>query len=203
MSKTPTVVLVGSCALLVFSFVLIGVGFADVDEIDVEREALFKGTSGTVQVEEFGSYSIFVNDQYTCDETTVSISDENYEYFNEECDEVFDETGWRAIGVMSTDTDGVLDVQANHEILIIDDIVYLSEGGLAVMGGGLLCCFSIIGVIIGLVLMTRKKPTTVMMVQHPGQLQNFQQMPLTQSVPSGVPQEEEVQEPVWNFPENP
>jgi hypothetical protein len=71
------------------------------------------------------------------------------------------------------------------------------------MGGGLLCCFSIIGVIIGLVLMTRKKPTTVMMVQHPGQLQNFQQMPLTQSVPSGVPQEEEVQEPVWNFPENP
>ena len=203
MSKTPTVVLVASCAFLVLSFVLVGVGFADVDEIDVESEALFKGTTGTVQVEEFGTYSIFVNDDYSCEETTVSITDEDYEYFNEECDEVFDETGWRAIGIMSSDADGVLNVQANHEIIIVDDMIYLSEGGFAVLGGGALCCISLIGIIIGVILMSRKKPTTIMMVQHPGQLQNFQQMPFNPSVQPETPPEQEGQEPVWNFPKNP
>ena len=104
---------------------------------------------------------------------------------------------------MSSDADGVLNVQANHEIIIVDDMIYLSEGGFAVLGGGALCCISLIGIIIGVILMSRKKPTTIMMVQHPGQLQNFQQMPFNPSVQPETPPEQEGQEPVWNFPKNP
>ncbi len=203
MSKTPTIVLIASSLMLLISFVVMVAGFADVGDIDVESEALFKGTGGAIEVEKDATYTIFVDDGYTCEETTVSISDENYEYFIEECDPVFDEIGWRAIGIMGSDTNSVLDIQANHEILIVDDMVYFSEGGVAVLGGSGLCCFSLIGIIVGIILMTREKPKTVMMIQHPGQFQNFQQMPFTPPTQVETAPEQEVQEPVWNFPKNP
>ena len=96
-----------------------------------------------------------------------------------------------------------LGLNFEYEIIIVDDMIYLSEGGFAVLGGGALCCISLIGIIIGVILMSRKKPTTIMMVQHPGQLQNFQQMPFNTSVQPEAQPGQEGQEPVWNFPKNP
>ena len=195
MSKTPIIILISSVAMLLLSILFIGIGLVDVSEIDVEDEALFRGTSGTLQVTKDGTYTVFVNDEYTCAETTVSISDEEYEYFNEECDSLFDEDGWRAIGVLWSDKDGALDVSSNHEILVIDDWVYVSEGGGAFTVGGGLCCLSVIGLIVGIVMTARSKPTNVVYVQQPLQTDHFGQIQPVQT--------EEEQQPVWNFPKNP
>ena len=157
MSKTPLLVMVGSGVIIVISLMMIGFGTMDVQEIDVESEAIFQGTSGSVSVEEYGIYTIFVNDQFSCDETTVSITDGSTEFFTSECDTLFDEAGWRAIGVMETDLDGELSVTSNHEIIIIDDIVYGFEGAFVMMAGGGLCCIGIIGLVVGIVMASKMK----------------------------------------------
>ena len=139
------------------SLMMIGFGTMGVLEIDVESEAIFQGTSGTFQAETLGGYTVFVNDQFTCEETTVSITNGTDELFVLECVSFFDEEGWRKIGVIDVETLGQLSVTANNEIIIIDDLVYGNEGVFLMMGGGGLCCIGIIGLVIGLVMASKMK----------------------------------------------
>ena len=68
------------------------------------------------------------------------------------------EPGWDMIGYFVPDVDGQLTVEANHEIAIIDDMVYLREGGGSILISGGLCCLGIVGVIISLVILVISKP---------------------------------------------
>ena len=79
---------------------------------------------GTVEIVAYGSYSVYVNSDFSCSDTTVSVYDEEWEYFYKECDPIMNEPGWDMIGYFVPDVDGQLTVEANHEIAIIDDIVY-------------------------------------------------------------------------------
>ena len=131
------------------------------DEIDVEEEAIFTGRTGDVPVLEFGTYSVFVVSDYTCEESEVSIYEEDedmiWEYFFRDCDDILDEDGWVYVGYFSTDFDGSLNVEANRQILIIDDIAYFKEGGGAMLLSLSVCCLGIIGLIIAVtVLITAK-----------------------------------------------
>lgn len=157
MSKAPLFVIVGSGVAIVISLLMIGIGATQIVDIDVESKSIFKGTSGKVTVEGVGIYTIFVNDSFICDETTVTITDGSENYFIAECDRDFDEDGWRAIGVMEPNIDGELSVSSNHEILIIDDIAYADGGGFMMFGGGGLCCIGIIGLVIGIVILSNNK----------------------------------------------
>ena len=180
MSKAPLFVMIGSGIAIVISLMMIGFGGVAVVDIDVESNAIFQGSSGSVLVEEYGTYTIFVNDQYRCDETTVSITDDTTEFFIAECDRDFDEVGWRAIGVMETNLNGELSVSANHEIIIVDDLVYLSEGGGLMLGGGGLCCIGIIGLVIGIVMSFNKNGkggVQHVIIQQPMMQQQYQQPP--------------------------
>ena len=58
---------------------------------------------------------------------------------------------------MEADSNGELSVTANHEIIIVDDIIYASGGGFMMMGGGGLCCIGIIGLVVGIVMVSKKK----------------------------------------------
>jgi hypothetical protein len=183
MSKTPLFVMIGSGIIIVISLLMIGFGTADSMDIDVESNAIFQGTSGSVSVEEYGVYTILVNDNYRCDETTVSITDGTTEFFTTECDRDFDEVGWRAIGVMETNLNGELSVSANHEIIIVDDLIYLTEGGGLFLGGGGLCCIGIIGLVIGIVMAFKQKGKgggQHVIIQQPMQQQPMQQQPMQQ-----------------------
>jgi hypothetical protein len=180
MSKAPLFVMIGSGIVIAISLLMIGIGLADIGDIDVESNAIFQGSSGSVPVEEYGTYTILVNDQYRCDETTVSITDGTTEFFISECDRDFDEVGWRAIGVMETNLNGELSVSANHEIIIVDDLVYFDEGGGLVFGGGGLCCIGIIGLVIGIVMASNKKGkggAQYVIIQQPMMQQQYQQPP--------------------------
>ena len=170
--------MIGSGIAIVISLMMIGFGGVAASEIDVESYAIFQGSSGSVSVEEYGTYTIFVNDQYRCDETTVSITDDTTDFFIAECDRDFDEVGWRAIGVMETNLNGELSVSANHEIIIVNDLVYLSEGGGLMLGGGGLCCIGIIGLVIGIVMSFNKKGkggVQHVIIQQPMMQQQYQQ----------------------------
>ena len=178
MSKAPLFVMIGSGIAIVISLMMIGFGGVAGIDIDVESNAIFQGSSGSVSVEEYGTYTIFVNDQYRCDETTVSITDDTTEFFITECDRIYDEVGWRAIGVMETNLNGELSVSANHEIIIMDDLVYVSEGGGLMLGGGGLCCIGIIGLVIGIVMSFNKKGkggVQHVIIQQPMMQQQYQQ----------------------------
>jgi hypothetical protein len=178
MSKAPLFVMVGSGVIIMISLIMIGSGMIDIQEIDVENEAVFQGTSGTFQAETYGGYTIFVNDQFTCEETTVSITDGTDELFVLECDSVLDEAGWRSIGVIDVETTGQLSVTSNHEIIIVDDVVYLEEGAGLMFGGGGLCCIGIIGLVIGIIMAFNQKGKGGLqhvIIQHPMMQQQYQQ----------------------------
>ncbi len=178
MSKAPFFVIIGSGIAIAISLLMIGFGGVAIVDIDVEGNAIFQGSSGSVPVEKSGIYTIFVNDQYRCDETTISITDGTTEFFISECDRTFDEVGWRAIGVMEPNLNGELSVSANHEIIIVDDIVYISEGGGLMLGGGGLCCIGIIGLVIGIVMAFNKKGkggVQHVIIQQPMMQQQHQQ----------------------------
>ena len=160
MKKVPLYTMIGSGVIILISMIMISIGFADILEIDVENEAIFQGTSGYVSVDEYGTYTIFVNDYYKCDEITISITDGTNEFFTLDCDSALDEDGWRAIGVMETDSNRELSVTSNHEIIIVDDITYAEEGGLMMIGGGGLCCFGLIGLVVGIIMASNQKGKT-------------------------------------------
>ena len=146
---------------IVIATALLRVGSFQIDEIDVEEEAIFTGRNGNVPVVEYGTYSVFVVSDYSCDDVEVSIyvEDEEYvwEYFYQDCDDVFDEEGWIYVGYFNSDVDGSLNVDANRQILIIDDMAYFDEGGGAMLLSLPFCCMGFIGLIISVtVLITAK-----------------------------------------------
>jgi hypothetical protein len=174
--------MIGSGIIIVISLIMIGLGAQDGASIDVENSthAIFQGTSGSVSVEEYGIYTIFVEDHYRCDETTVSITDGTTEFFTSECDSLYNEDGWRAIGVMETDLYGELSVTANHEILIVDDLIYIDEGTKMWLGGGL-CCIGIFGLVVGIVMAFKQKDkggVQHVIIQQP--MMQQQQQPMQQ-----------------------
>ena len=161
-----------SVVSIVLSIAIFGVGTFQMAEIDVEEEAIFTGRSGTVSVENYATYSVFAVSDYTCEDVEVSIyvEDEEYvwEYFYRDCDDVFDEDGWIYVGYFNSDVDGSLNVDANRQILIIDDMAYFDEGGGAMLLSLPFCCMGFIGLIIGVTVLITAKEKVQGTVANPG-----------------------------------
>ena len=155
---------------IVIAAALLRVGSFQIDEIDVEEEAIFTGRNGNVPVVEYGTYSVFVVSDYSCDDVEVSIyvedeEDEEYvwEYFFRDCDEYLNEKGWNYVGYFSSDFEGSMNVEANRQILIIDDIVYFNEGAGTMLLSFPFCCLGVIGLIIAvsILLTARSKDVNI------------------------------------------
>ena len=146
-----------SITSIVASIAIFAFGTFQMYEIDVEKEAIFTGRTGDVPVLEYGTYSVFVVSDYTCEEVEVSIYEDDEEmireYFFRDCDDILDEDGWVYVGYFSTYSDGSLTVEANHQILIIDDIAYFNDGGGAMLISLPVCCIGIIGLIIAVTIL--------------------------------------------------
>ena len=148
---------------ILISIAIFAIGPFLMDEIDVEKEAIFTGRTGDVPVVENGMYSVFVVSDYTCEEVEVSIYEEDeemiWEYFFRDCDDFWDEDGWIYVGYFSMDFDGSLNVEANRQILIIDDISYFGGGfwSWAMVFALPVCCIGIIGLIIAVTILITAK----------------------------------------------
>ena len=158
-NKAAVIVLGLSLLALLGAILAFGVGLNQSSSgLDVEEYAIFQGDQGTVEITAYSSYSVYVNSDFSCSDTTVSVYDEEWEYFYKECEPIMNEQGWDMIGYFVPDVDGQLTVEANHEIAIIDDMVYLRKGGGSILISGGLACLGIVGVIIGLVILVMSKP---------------------------------------------
>ncbi len=149
---------IGSIALSIAMFL---VGIIQIAEIDVQENAIFSGNSGSVEVENYGSYSVFVNSDYNCDDVQVSVYIEDgmntWEYFYGECDSYLNEDGWTYVGYFYSDFDGSLNVDANRQVLIIDDMTYADEGGLAALISLPFCCCGLIGLGVAIIMLVKGK----------------------------------------------
>lgn len=162
MNKASIIIFVVSAVLLFGAVISFGFGVNQAASgFDVEDKAIFVGEQGTVEIDAFSSYSVYVNSDYSCSETTVSIYDEEWEYFWEDCDPIMNERDWNMIGYFSPDVCCQLNVDANHEIAIVDDMVFLRAGGGSIIISGGLCCLGIIGVVVGIIVLVTSKPNEV------------------------------------------
>ena len=149
---------IGSIALSIAMFL---VGIIQIAEIDVQKNAIFSGNSGSVEVENYGSYSVFVNSDYNCDDVQVSVYIEDgmntWEYFYGECDSYLNEDGWTYVGYFYSDFDGSLNVDADRQVLIIDDMTYADEDGLAALISLPFCCCGLIGLGVAIMMLVKGK----------------------------------------------
>ena len=162
-SKRSKGYLILGCSIssIALSIAIFLVGLSQIAEIDVQENAIFSGNSGSVEVENYGSYSVFVNSDYNCDDVEVSIYIEDgmdtWEYFNEGCDSFLNEDGWTYVGYFNSDFDGNLNVDASRQVSIIDDMTYADEGGLAVLISLPFCCCGLIGLVVAIMMLLNGK----------------------------------------------
>ena len=177
MENGPKYTLIGSIAIFVIAVILMV--FGSTVDVDVESEAVFKGTEGTVQLSDQTTYTVFVNENSNCYDVDIVITDGTWDYFEKDCAEHMDEKGWKHAGVVSLDAVGTLEVTSSSEIIIVDDMVYLESGG-SFLVGGCICCIGIIGIVIGAVWANSSKGQPVpQMVIMPQQQQVPMQVPLS------------------------
>ena len=158
-NKAAVIVLGLSLLAMIGAVLSFGWGASQsISGLDVEENAKFQGEQGIMEIDAISSYSVYVNSDFSCSDTTVSIHDEEWEYFVEDCDPIMNEPGWNMVGYFYPGFDGQLTVEANHEIAIVDDMVYLRSGGASILISAGLCCFGIVGVIVGLVILVFSKP---------------------------------------------
>ena len=157
---------------IVLSIAIFAFGTFQISEINIEEETIFTGRNGDAPVEEYATYSVFAVSDYTCEEVEVSIYEEDeefiWEYFKQDCDGDFDEDGWNYVGFFSSDFDGSLSVEANRQILIIDDMAYFDEGGGAMLLSLPFCCLGIIGLIISVTVLITAKEQIQGTIANPG-----------------------------------
>jgi len=159
MNRAPIIIFGFSVLLLVGAVITFAWGASQASSgIDVDEKAIFQGKQGTVEIDAFSSYSVYVKSDHSCSDTTVSIYDDEWEYFFEDCDRIMNEDGWNMVGYFSPDICCQLNVDANHEIAIVDDMVFVREGGGHIIISGGLCCLGVIGVIVGIIVIVTSKP---------------------------------------------
>tara|TARA_B100001105_G_C22238598_1_gene377233 strand:- start:250 stop:738 length:489 start_codon:yes stop_codon:yes gene_type:complete len=155
MNKPAVIVLALSVLMILGSIIIFSLQEEMIDGF-VEDNQIFQGTTGQVSVEKDNYYTVFVNSDYSCSDTTISISSGIYEYFQPDCDPFLDEKGWLHIGVFSSDMAGYMDVEANNEIAIVNDSAYAAYDNFLISGG--LCCIGIIGIGVSIIIFLVVKP---------------------------------------------
>ena len=122
--KLGLIFLVISGSMVVIAFMTFIVGGFNLEEIDVEEKSIYKGVDGDINVNKYDVYSVFVTSEYSCKDVELSIYKDDWEYFFEDCDALFNEDGWNYIGYFSPDFDGNIEIDSNQQILIINDDIY-------------------------------------------------------------------------------
>ncbi|MFL2973636.1 MAG: hypothetical protein CND89_05895 [Marine Group II euryarchaeote MED-G38] len=150
--KLGLIILVISGFMVVIAFMTFIVGGANIEEIDIEEKSIFKGIDGDINVNKYDIYSVFVTSEYSCKDVELSIYKDDWEYFFEDCDALFNEDGWNYIGYFSPDFDGNIEIDSNQQILIINDDIYFDEGGFEIIISLLFCCLGFLGVIISIIM---------------------------------------------------
>jgi len=148
--KLGLIFLVISGFMIVIAFMTFIVGGVNIEEIDVEEKSIYKGIDGDINVNKYDIYSVFVTSEYSCKDVELSIYKDDWEYFFEDCDTLFNEDGWNYIGYFSPDFDGNIEIDSNQQILIINDDIYFDEGGFEIVISLLFCCLGFFGVIISI-----------------------------------------------------
>ena len=155
----PAVIVLGLSILMILGSIIIFLQSDEMIDGFVEDNQIFQGTTGQVSVEKHSYYTVFVNSAYSCSDTTVSISTNSgiYEYFQPDCDPYLDERGWLHIGIFGSDITGVMDVDANNEIAIVNDLAYDAYLSDFIIPSGL-CCIGIIGIVVSIIIFLVVKP---------------------------------------------
>lgn len=148
--KLGLIFLVISGFMVVIAFMTFIVGGVNMEEIDVEEKSIYKGIDGDININKYDIYSVFVTSEYSCKDVELSIYKDDWEYFFEDCDTLFNEDGWNYIGYFSPDFDGNIEIDSNQQILIINDDIYFDEGGFEIVISLLFCCLGFFGVIISI-----------------------------------------------------
>ena len=98
--KLGLIFLVISGSMVVIAFMTFIVGGFNLEEIDVEEKSIYKGVDGDINVNKYDVYSVFVTSEYSCKDVELSIYKDDWEYFFEDCDALFNEDGWNYITII-------------------------------------------------------------------------------------------------------
>ena len=93
-----------------------------------------------------------------CSNVEITITDDNYEYFERDCDSAYDTLDYTYLGNAVMDSRGTYEITASEEIILVDQDS-LAGSGLGMIGGGSCCLVGLIMLIIGLMMGKKNAPT--------------------------------------------
>ena len=88
--------------MIIIALMTFAIGGYNLENVDEEKINL--------TVKKYDYYSVFVTPEYSCKELELSIYRDDWEYFFEDCDAVFNEEGWNYVG---SDFDGIMGIDSN------------------------------------------------------------------------------------------
>ena len=67
--------------MIIIALMTFAIGGYNLENVDVEEKAIFKGVDGDLTVKKYDYYSVFVTPEYSCKELELSIYRDDWEYF--------------------------------------------------------------------------------------------------------------------------
>ena len=148
-----TLIAAGIIALAgVIAFVM-GIVLID-DPLDSDREVVFTGSSGEIELKKSSSYYVYIDDAISCNTVSISVNDGVFEYFSKNCERNEKIGEWKNVGGIYIDTSGDYTIDSDAQLRIYEyeenDIEASTIIGIVVGEG--LCCISFIMTIVAIVL---------------------------------------------------
>jgi hypothetical protein len=178
-----------SVGLAIFGIIFVGISFMTIDDsIEDNDELIYIGTQDEVHLSIDNTYAVYVSKDSGCSSVDVSVSDGVWEYFSKNCESYQMKGNLRYIGSVSVDSSGTYSVDSITELRIYESHAPEIDAGFIgfiIIGEGF-CCFSILGLTIGIVLLfvDKNNNQNVFVIPSPQNAMGYQQ-PITPA-PAGV-----------------
>lgn len=143
-------------AILMLAVLMVGIGMMGAVNAmgDPSEDPLFEGKYGTLEVTEMQMFDVWIEGgSEVCNNGVedISVSLNGWEYFNEDCNMGWPQSGYFWVGDIYTEDIGTYSVSSPGTNIIIteNDLDAFADSGLAIIGAAPVCCFSFIIMLIG------------------------------------------------------
>lgn len=142
--------------ILMLAVLMVGLGILGAVNAmgNPSEDSVFEGNYGNLEVTELQFFDVWIEGGYeVCNSGVedISVSLNDWEYFNEDCNLGWSESGYFHVGDIITDTMGTYSISSpGVEIIITENNMdALADGGLTMISSAPVCCLSFIIMLIG------------------------------------------------------
>jgi len=142
---------------------------------------------------------VYAIGDHACSNVEITITDDNYEYFERDCNSAYDTPDYTYLGNAIMDSQGTYEISASEEIILVDRDS-LAYAGLAVLAGGGCCLVGLTLLVVGLAMGRNNASTGNFIVFQDPMAQQQAQIGMVSQQPDTQYQQQPIQQQVIQQP---